>query len=141
MDWCWDLIRKCMWIFGNVLSGKRSAMRRKRSNVYTSVVYHETLIILEGPKRSSCIVLLCLVSLHMTFLLIAYIARPQWTFDVHSTLGLLLPLSACSLIPPYVIWLGSRCRYIHRCIVSENAPFHHQYHPSMSRYTQHAWPR
>lgn len=60
MDWCWDLIRKCMWIFGNVLSGKRSAMRRKRSNVYTSVVYHETLIIFEGPKRSSCIVLLCL---------------------------------------------------------------------------------
>lgn len=38
-----------------------------------------------------CSVVPC--SLHMTFLLIAYITRPQWTFDIHSTRGLLLPPS------------------------------------------------
>lgn len=43
-----------------------------------------------------CSVVPC--SLHMTFLLIAYVARPQWIVDIHSTRGLLLPLPPISML-------------------------------------------
>lgn len=43
-----------------------------------------------------CSVVPC--SLHVTFLLVAYIARLQWIADIHSTRGLLLGGTAISML-------------------------------------------